>query len=309
MFPVFALSDDYSPNNKNECSQSVEIDEPYLTKVFTLDTPGVLKVSTLAGNVEVVGAENSNKVRVELYVKRGYKLWSSEKNLDNYFIHIKKQNNQIIASAEPTGSSGVLSSSDISFSFVVYVPKEMSTEINTKAGNISLIGLNGTQMGKTGAGNIELQNVNGSQKIYTAAGHITVKQSQGSIKALTNGGHITFENTSGEIRAQTKGGNITAENIGGIFLAETNAGNISARFTYVKEGIRMNSKVGNVKAEIAEGTPLDVVLEANEIEFENRDEFKGKVENNAVSGTFYDGGTILNMITNMGKVELVFYEN
>ena len=263
----------------------------------------------MAGNVEVVGAENSNKVRVELYVKRGYKLWSSEKSLDNYFIHIEKQNNQITASVEPKGSSGVLSSSDISFSFVVYVPKKVSTEINTKAGNISLTGLSGTQMAKTGAGNIELQNVSGSQKIYTAAGHITVNQSKGSIKALTNGGHITFENTSGEIRTQTKGGNIIAENIGGIFLAETNAGNILARFTYVEEVIRMNSKIGNIKAEIAENTPLDVVLEANEIEFENREEFKGKVENNAVNGTFYDGGTILNMITKMGKVELVFYKN
>jgi len=299
---------DCTPAKTHTGKNSGEHDDPYLTEVFTLNEPGMLKVSTMAGSVEVVGADNSNKVRVELYVKRGYKLWSSEKSLDNYYIHIGKQNNLITASAEPKGGTAVISNSDITFSFVVYVPREMSTEINTQAGNINLAGLNGTQIGKTGAGNISVQNVSGSLKAYTAAGHITVEQSEGAIKTLTNGGHIEFENSSGEIRAQTKGGNINAQHVGGTFLAETKAGNITARFTFVEDGISLNSNVGNIKAQFAENTPLNVVLEATQIHLENKKNFKGNIENKAVNGTFYNGGTILNMITKMGRVELEFYE-
>ncbi|MDZ7693520.1 MAG: hypothetical protein U5K69_20780 [Balneolaceae bacterium] len=101
--------------------------KPYLVKEFVLDGAGILKTYTLSGNIEVQAySTSSNKVRVELYVERGYALWSESRNLDNYRINILQRGNEVIASVEEKKRSRGLFSDKINFNFKIYVPASMS---------------------------------------------------------------------------------------------------------------------------------------------------------------------------------------
>ena len=280
-------------------------DEPYLTKTFELDEPGKIHVSVPVGNIEVIGSEQSNIVKVELYVKRGYRLWSSSTSIDNYYIHINKEGSEISAIIEPRQHSGQpIGSDDIRFSFVIYVPKQMSTQLYSRSGNISLTNLTGTQFSKSGVGNIKLNNTDGSTKAFTAAGNIVVNGSDGDIKCMTKGGNMEIHNSTGDFRVQSNAGNINAENISGSLLAKTNVGNISASFSSIEKGVKLETNIGNVTTSVEQGTGLDLVLEGSKVSIEQAGQFSGNKSQRSATGTINGGGTVLNMMTDMGNVVL-----
>jgi len=293
---------------KVRCKTKQKPDEPYLTKTFELSEPGKIHVSVPSGNIEIIGSDQSNVVRVELYVKRGYRLWSSSTSIDNYYIHIDKEGSEISAIIEPRQHSGKpMGSNDISFSFMIYVPKQISTQLYSRSGNIVLTNISGTQFSKTGVGNIKLNNADGSIKAFTAAGNIVLNGTDGEIKCMTKGGNMSIYNATGDFRVQSNAGSINAENISGSLLAKTNVGNIDASFRAVEKGIKLETKIGNITASIPEGTPLDLVLEGSDVSIEQAELFTGNKSKRSAAGTVNGGGTVLNMMTDMGNVVLQFH--
>src|SRR5690606_17592828 len=88
----------------NACAFSYEMDgQPYMTKEFTISTPGELEVQTSGGSIDVA-SHNSNKVKVEMYVRKGGTSFifgdkNVEEALEEYEINISKEGNKVIASA------------------------------------------------------------------------------------------------------------------------------------------------------------------------------------------------------------------
>ncbi|MFH5884352.1 DUF4097 family beta strand repeat-containing protein [Halalkalibaculum sp. DA3122] len=277
---------------------------PYLVREFTLDGPGVLKTSTLAGNIDVEKVVDSNEVRVELYVERGFALWSGSRNLDNYRINVLKRGNEIIASVEEKKRSGRLFGDAVNFNFKVYVPERMSTELQTRGGNISLSGVKGDQLAKTSGGNIRLHRLTGKVGAYTTGGDIGISYCKGTIFAQTEGGQINARHSEGELRLRTGGGDITSQQITGSFIARAGAGNIRSHFADVGQGISIETSAGNITVELPVGAGLDIFASGSYIDSQSLENFSGTQSSRLLEGRLNGGSIPVRLQTSSGNVTI-----
>lgn len=277
-----------------------------MTKEFTIREPGVLKVFTMAGDIEVKSVQNSDKVRVELYVNRGYAFWTNTGNLDNYRITMLQRGNEVVASVEQKSKAGLFSGT-ISFSYKIYVPASISAELKTSGGNITLSGVEGNQLIKSSGGNIQVVNVSGKLGAYTSGGNIQISSSEGVIFAQTEGGNISIVESSGEFRLKTNGGRIVSERVSGSMLAKVGGGDIKAHFLYVAEGVNLETSAGNISLAVPSEAGYDLVLEGSAIELPEPFYFEGINRPDRVEGNYREGGSPINMQTNYGTVTLETY--
>lgn len=292
------------PATEVTCVQQQE--KPYMIKEFTIDGPGLLKVLTPAGDIEVISVPNSDKVRVELYVNRGYAFWTNTGNLDNYRITMLQRGNEVVASVEQKNKRGLFGGS-ISFSYKIYTPASISTELKTSAGNIRLSGVGGNQLAKSSGGNIRITNASGKVGAYTFGGNIHISSSTGVIFAQTEGGNITIEESSGEFRLRTNGGQIMSERMSGSMLAKVGGGDIRAHFLYVAEGVNLETSAGNIFLKVPSEAGYDLVLKGSDIEVPDSFYFEGLNRPNRVEGTYRQGGSPINMQTSYGTVTFETY--
>ena len=300
-----AKADSYSCEDEQNviglCKHEVK---PYLTKEFTLTGHGILKAYTVAGNIEVQTIEDTDKVRVELYLDRGYSFWSNSKNLDNYRITVIQRGNEIVSSVERKNKETGFFSDQMRFSFKVYVPKGMSTELKTSGGNVKISGLHGNHMIKSSGGNIDLEGIKGKLTAYTAGGNISINNSRGILYGKTTGGNIDVDQSQGEIRLLSEGGRILAERISGTLLARLGGGDIKAQFLTVADGISLDTGAGNIYLELPDMDGFDLILKGTEITLPSNWEVDGYRSLQRIEGTVNNGGVPINLSTNYGKIEL-----
>ena len=285
-------------------TDSTDYEDPFQVKEFILDGPGMLNVFTPNGNIEVEHVSNSNKVRVELYVDRGYAFWSNTKNLDNYRINIFQRGNEIVASVEPKTKSTGLFSDQMTFSYKIFVPEQMSSSLTTTGGHIDLEGVQGTHVIKSGGGNINARDITGNIKASTSGGNIDIHSSEGKIFVFTDGGNITADDNTGELRLQAKAGWIKARRISGTLVSSADAGDIEASFLNVSIGILANTTTGDIDISIPGGFGYDLVLRGSQVNIPSGSTFEGTKRSNFVEGTFNEGGARLNLETRTGTVTL-----
>lgn len=279
-------------------------DKPYMTKEFEIDSPGSLKIFTVAGNIDVVPSSSDNKVKVELYIDRGFAFWSNSNNLDNFRIIMLKRGNEVVASVERKHRETGFFSDQMSFSFRVYVPKHMSTELKTLGGKVALHHVCGKQSVKTHGGSIEVSDICGRLEAYTLGGNIKVSNSSGTIYAQTDGGNILLDQNSGEIRLKTNGGKIIAEGISGSMLGSVGGGDISANFTEVKQGIDLQTSAGNIHLGVPDFVGYQLLLRGTEINFNRKNQLSGDIKAGKIEGTYKDGGPPISLTTNAGTISL-----
>ncbi len=275
-----------------------------MTREFTLDGPGVLKAFTVTGDIEVTSVMNSQKVRVELYVDRGYAFWSNSKNIDNYRITMIQKGNEVVASVERKSKETGFFSDQMKFSYKIYVPVSLSTELKTSGGHITIKGLEGDQLAKSNAGNIEIDNVKGSIGAYTSGGNIEVFSSRGTIFAHTSGGNISIDESMGELRLKSQGGRITAGRISGSMVARVQGGDIKAHFVHVGQGISLETSAGDIFLELPQAPGYDLVMRGTDITIPSRMYFEGTRNRQKVEGKLEEGGAPINLTTNAGKIAL-----
>lgn len=278
--------------------------DPYMTREFDLDDSGMLKVFTVAGNIDIIPSSSVQKVKVELYIDRGFAFWSNASNMDNFRINMLQRGDEIIASVERKNRDTGFFSSRMSFSFRVYVPETMSTELETLGGNIVLENVHGEQLIKTSGGNIKLRDVTGQLKAYTSGGNIDIIDAQGTIYAQTEGGNISLNRSSGEFRLRTKGGRIISERISGTMLARVGGGDIRADFIRVAEGIDLHTTAGDIQLAVPDYAGYELQLEGTKVLFSDQDKVRGKITSANIRGTYKDSGPPINLQSNAGTVSL-----
>lgn len=282
-------------------------DDPYRVEEFSIQTPGELKVKTSGGHITVEGSQ-SNEVRVEMFVyKNGKELSPSDTDLDEFDITIEQDGNEVRAIAERKNSSSwkFWKNNDISISFVVYTPREISTDLKTSGGHIKTMGLNGEQDIKTSGGHLELADLQGTINARTSGGHISIKDVTGDVDARTSGGHIDAENTEGQLNVRTSGGHIDLENIAGTIDASTSGGSISANIVKMGEFARLKTSGGSVNITVPRNIGLDLNLHGSRVhsQLEN---FSGSMEDDDIEGSINGGGPMLSARTSGGSVRVSF---
>lgn len=289
------------PHENHEHCKNIK---PYITKEFTVNGPGIFKASTFSGNIEVNAILDTNLVKVEVYVERGYSFWSGSKSLDNYRITMEQRGNEIVSSVEKKTDDKSFFSDRVTFSYKVYLPKKMSSMLKTSAGNISLSGVIGDQSIKSHAGNITIRDVQGQVKAYTSGGNIDIEHSKGTIFGHTNGGNILLDNNKGELRFRSNGGQIIAQRISGTMVSQVNGGDIKAQFIHLSEGVSLQTSAGDIYVELPNDTGFNINLSGTDIKFPSGNEFSGEYNKRSVQGKLLGGGVPINLATGYGSVTL-----
>lgn len=282
-------------------------DDPYRVEEFSLSGAGNLQVRTSGGHI-AVKASGSNRVRVEMYVrKNGRDLSPSDTDLDEFDIEISQSGNTVKAYAKRDNDRGwkFWNNNNISVSFVIYTPREMSTDLKTSGGHIETRGLRGNQQISTSGGHLELANLMGTVDARTSGGHINIKDFEGEMKARTSGGHIEVQNAEGSINLRTSGGHIDLERISGTVEASTSGGSISADIASVGQFIDLRTSGGNVNISVPAGIGLDLDLKGSRVRTELKN-FSGEVERDEVEGSVNGGGPKISARTSGGTVRISF---
>ena len=281
-------------------------DEPYRVESFDLDSPGTLDVKTSGGHITVEGS-STNSVRVEMFVRKdGNNLLPEDTDLKKWDINISQSGSSVKAVAKRKGSNWSLWGNDnVSISFVVHTPREMSTDLNTSGGHIKARGLAGNQQVSTSGGHLTLTNLKGTIEARTSGGHVNIADIQGDVDARTSGGHIDVKNSEGNLRVKTSGGHINLASVNGSVEASTSGGSISADLDSISNYVDLRTSGGNVKVTVPQNIGLDLNLRGSYVSTDLKN-FSGSVDRDEVEGQLNGGGPRIAARTSGGTVTLSF---
>lgn len=220
--------------------------DPYKSKLFRVKGIPDLQVNIPGGKIDVFSNPQINGVKVDLYVKRGFSLWSGTRSLDTYRIIMQQRGDQIIASVEDTRPGRSSGGTGIEFDIVVQVPADVSTNLRSLNGDITLVGVNGKHFIQNQTGNVSVKNSDGDIRVVSTTGNVTLENLTGNIYVKSVSGHIDVLNNEGEVRLRSVTGHIKAENISGTLVSATTSGNVNADFRDVAVGIYIETISGNI---------------------------------------------------------------
>jgi len=287
--------------------------DPYLSKTFTMEGRGDLLVETSGGSIEVTG-QSGNRVEVDMFVRKNgsWGNWFSSDDdnedlseyLEDYDIDISQNGNQITASAKRRGKGW--GNNKVSISFVVRVPKDISTDLSTSGGSISVADVSGSHDVRTSGGSLTFEDVTGTTEARTSGGSINVEDYSGTLDAKTSGGSIRVRDSEGQIAVNTSGGGITIDDVRGSVEAYTSGGSIKADIISLEDQLTLKTSGGSINATIPSGLGLDLNLSGNRVNTELQN-FTGKSEKNNIQGSINGGGIEVTMRTSGGSVNLDYH--
>jgi hypothetical protein len=315
--------------------------EPFINKSFANESINDVYARTSGGSISVQGGGGPARVEVFIQGNNGRKLSESEikeRILEDYKLVIKVEDNELRVTAEPKDKFFNWKNA-LNISFKLYVPAEVSTDLGTSGGSISMTNLSGTQnfstsggslrldrlsgriKGRTSGGSIEVSNTKDNIDLGTSGGSINAENCSGIMSLSTSGGSIKLDNLNGTIKANTSGGPIRGNKIkgelkahtsgGGVDLqglecsvdASTSGGSMDIEIIKLEEFVTVHNSGGNIDLSLPANKGLDLKLRGNRIHFENMQNFSGNKEDDKVDGKINGGGVPINVQTS-GRVSI-----
>lgn len=306
---------------------------PYMTKSLASSGIKAVFVKTSGGSIAVSGA-SGQQPRIEVYVtgNNGNNDLSTDeikKRLENYILDIAISNGELHATAKNKNSGFFNWRNSLNISFKVFVPKQVTTSLNTSGGSISLDNLAGKQDFETSGGSLHVDGLTGAIRGRTSGGSINVSNSgqnidletsggsvhatncQGRIKLATSGGSLQLEGLKGSINATTSGGSIRANSISGELITGTSGGSINlsqlacaldastsggsfhAQFNNVGKYVKIDVSSGHIDLDIPSKQGLDLDLRAQRVEANLSGNFNGTKEKEKIQGKLNGGGALV----------------
>ncbi len=254
-------------NSSKPAPHSETSSDPYKSKFFKVKGIPDLQVNIPGGKIDVLSNPQIDGVKVDLYVKRGFSLWSGTRSLDTYRIIMQQRGDQIIASVEDTRPGRSSDGTGIEFDIVVQVPADVSTNLRSLNGSITLDGVNGKHFIQNQTGNVSVKNTTGDIRVVSTTGNVILESLTGNIYAKSVSGNIDVLNNEGEIRLRSVTGHIKAENISGTLVSATTSGNVNAGFSNVEVGIYIETISGNINLSLPASTGFEIEGKAMRFNF------------------------------------------
>jgi hypothetical protein len=318
---------------------------PYLTKSLATDGIKMVEVKTSGGSISVSGV-NPSEARVEVYVtpsnnKSLTKAEIEERIKEKYELTVSVENNKLIARAKSKVNISDWSNA-LSFSFKVYVPSNVSTDLGTSGGSINLNNLSGnldfstsggslnvenvsgkvdgkTSGGsihvsnskndielKTSGGSIDAMNCDGNIRLSTSGGSLNLHDLRGTIKATTSGGSVKGSEISGELVTSTSGGSIHLSGLSCSLETSTSGGNIDVAITQPVKYIKIGNSSGNIHLELPKSKGFDLDFHAQKINTGTLENFSGKSGDEELVGKINGGGIPVTVKAGSGKINVDF---
>jgi len=320
--------------------------EPFMTKSLSNESIKNAVVQTSGGSISITGV-SASEARIEVYVypnnsnQSGLSKEEIQQRLSElYDLNINVTNNKLTAIAKSKEQIRDWKKA-LNISFKLFVPKEVSSELTTSGGSISLVNLTGNQdfttsggslhidnlsgktNGRTSGGSISLENSKNDIDLTTSGGSIDAKNCEGKLRLITSGGSLNLKNLKGEIRATTSGGSIEGKTISGELIthtsggsihladisssleASTSAGSITVSIKELGKYIKINNSGGNVDLELPKNKGINLELSGTRIKTDHLESFSGKIEEDEIDGKLNGGGVPVTVKASSGKISLV----
>ena len=298
---------------------------PYLTKSFSGASVQNVLARTSGGSITINGTAGG-EARVEVYIKgqnnKELTKGQIEQRLaEDYIFDVSAANGRLSATASQKNKMFNWKNA-LSISYKIYVPKNVSTNLNTSGGSIVMADLNGNLDFSTSGGSLKLDQLSGNINGNTSGGSISITNSKSQIKLETSGGSIKAQNCSGNIslntsggslslndltgavEANTSGGSVSANNINGELITHTSGGSITASLTKVGKYVTLDNSGGSINLKMP-NQGLNLKLRANRIRINQLTNFNGSKDDDKVDGTVNGGGVPVKVSTS-GTITVSF---
>jgi DUF4097 and DUF4098 domain-containing protein YvlB len=205
------------------------------SKSFAVSGTPTVTVGTFDGAV-VVRAWDKPEVMYTA-IKRA----NSNEDLKKLTVETSQQGAAISIVAKSSDEDG-------STALEIYVPRNANLHLSSEDGRLTVQGVSGELVARTGDGAIEIEGGNGRLQANTSDGRIRVADFRGDVDARTGDGTITLEGNFTSIQAQTGDGSIVlgvpaASN----FIIETNADEVVNEGLTVAEETAPSARLKRLK--------------------------------------------------------------
>jgi len=317
---------------------------PYINKSLSSDDIQSVEAHTQGGSILVKGGSAAD-AHIEVYV------WGNNSNdnlskdeiqkrlNDDYTLDVSVSNHVLTATAKAKHQMFNWRRS-LNISFRIYVPVNVSTDLETSGGSITLGNLSGNEKFSTSGGSLHIQQLTGKTIGSTSGGSIHVSDSKdfidlstsggsieasncgGTIKLETSGGSLHLNNLTGTIKAGTSGGSAEGDNIQGDLSihtsgssirltnlacsldASTSGAGINAEMTTLGKFIKLSTSGGHIDLQIPQGKGINLDIDAGRIRTEALSNFSGSQGKGRMNGTLNGGGIPVTLSTSGGEVSL-----
>ena len=307
--------------------------DPFITRTFPAGSIKSVESATSGGSIAISGNAATEAV-VEVYVSRDK--WSAEKIKEtleeNYTLDIRVESGKLYVSAKSKKMTSNWNLTGLNISFIISVPKQVSSNLQTSGGSIQISDLSGNQefktsggslavanvsgniTGRTSGGSISISNASDNIDLSTSGGSITAKDCNGKINLKTSGGSVKMNNLNGNIQATTSGGSVTAKDVKGTLKTGTSggsmtldgiSGNVDARTSgggmtvtmeSVSEYVKLSNS-GSVNLTLPVNKGYNLKLKGNKVETSGLKDFRGNMDSRSVEGTMGNGGAEIEIKT------------
>jgi len=318
--------------------------EPFMTKSLTNETIRNIQARTSGGSISVSGV-NPSEARIEVFVSPNNNKGELSKEQiqqrlsEMYDLTISVASNKLTAIARSKERMSDWRKA-LNISFKVFVPKNVSTDLETSGGNVSLTNVSGTQNfstsggnlnvdnvsgkvdGRTSGGNIDLENSKDDIELTTSGGNVDARNCDGKLRLSNSGGSLDLKDLKGEIRATTSGGSVAGRNVegelithtsgGSIHLSDlscsletsTSGGNIDVAMKDLGKYVKISNSGGNIDLELPKGKGMDLDLAGDRIKTDHFENFNGKIDDDQVNGKLNGGGVPVRVEAGSGRIHL-----
>jgi len=317
-------------------------DKPFMTKSLSNESIKDVEVETSGGSISVSGVA-ATEARVEVYITSNNNKELTKEEIqqrlnEKYNLNVSVANNKVTATARLKEKMTDWKKA-LNISFKVFVPKNVSTDLSTSGGSISLNNLSGNLKFSTSGGSLDLDNVSGNVDgrtsggsidvrnskddidLSTSGGSIDAKNGEGKLRLSTSGGSLDLKDLKGDIRATTSGGGIHGSDISGELIAHTSGGsihfsdltcsletstsggNIDVSITELGKYVKISNSGGNIDVTLP-NKGLDLDLSANKIKTGMLNNFSGKTSDEELNGKLNGGGVPVRIDAGSGRISL-----
>jgi hypothetical protein len=322
-------------------AQAYDQKTPYITKSFSESINNV-EARTQGGSITVTGGSSGS--RIEVYISPNGNKSLSKEEIDSrlkedYELNISVSGGKLVAISKQKNSTFNWKRA-LSISYKIYVPQNVSTDLNTSGGSIDLTNLNGTQDFRTSGGSLTVKQVSGKIMGQTSGGSITVSDSKDDIDLHTSGGSIDATNCAGKITLETSGGSLDLKGLKGTIRAGTSGGSVDGRtidgelithtsggsidlkaltcsletstsggsidveITELRQYVKIRNSGGHIGLSIPKNKGVDLKLNAEKIKTDALSNFSGSMEEHEVYGKLNGGGVPVTVDAGGGRISL-----
>src|SRR5882757_10736551 len=137
---------------------------PYLTKSLSSDAINSVVVSTSGGGIKVSG-ESGQSPRIEVYIRGNNNRQLSKEEIqkrlsEDYDMNIAVNGHELTATVKQKHNFSNWRN-QMSISFKIYVPENVTTDLKTSGGGIDLDNLKGNETFSTSGGGLRLNKLTG----------------------------------------------------------------------------------------------------------------------------------------------------